>query len=231
MDKDLLRLVILGMGSVLIVGILLWGILANRKRKRSPKVSKRQKPLDHLDDSLSIKADADDFDLIPLGSANTQEETDDFPSIHRDAELNLDRDDQLVATDPVTPTIIQFSIVAKTELGFNGNNLAAAFKTVGLQYSNLKIFQHLDITGQPEYAVASMVEPGTFPTQDLADFICPGIVFFMQPTELPNPIEVYDQMISSINHLASLLDGIEWDSERQALTIKTIQIIRNTLDA
>lgn len=232
MDKDLLRLVILGMGGVLIVGIILWGYLANRKSQRSVNFYDQRNPLDHIDESLIIKTGDDDFDIVPLGSAVAQE-TDEFDLDVDDVDLGFDEIDQPVQQSHhqkvSIPGIIQFSIVAKSDEGFNGKELADSFKAVGLQHTELEIFQRLDAKGLPDYAVASMVEPGTFPKDGMDDFSCPGIVFFMQPSELDNSLEVYDEMINSINHLALVLDGIEWDGDRQPLTIETVQAIREKL--
>ncbi len=230
MDKDFLRLVILGMGGVLIVGILLWGILANRKSRSPMDFYDRRNPLDNIDEALIVKTGEDDFDIVHLGSAI--DEDDDELELNDDSELYFDDTDQSLESETpkaTTSGIIQFSIVAKTEQGFSGQELLAALRSEGLQYTDFQIFQRLDINGLPEYAVASMVEPGTFPENEMEDFSCPGIVFFMQPDELDNSLEVYDQMIASISQLTAKMDGIEWDSERQPLTTDTVQAIRNTL--
>jgi cell division protein ZipA len=227
MDKDLLRLVILGMGGVLIVGILLWGILANRKPRTPVSFYDQRNPLDNIDESLVVKTGDDDFDIVPLGPAAIEDN--DVFEFNDDAALDFDEIDLQPETDDISPAIIQFSIIAKTDLGFKGTDLVAAFTAVGLQFTDFHIFQRLDINGLPEYAVASMVEPGTFPEHDLDNFHCPGIVFFMQPSELDEPVGIYDHMLASINHLASMLDGIELGGDRQPLTTEIAQTIRNTL--
>lgn len=237
MDKDLFRLIILGMGGVLIVGILLWGIFANRKSKRPMDFYDQRNPLDKIDESLIINTDDDEFDIIPLGSAvdNRQDELDfqddAVPAFDTDPNLNEinQQPAQVQKSEPLG--ILQFSIAAKTDAEFNGAQLADAFNAIGLHYTDLQIFQRLDNTGQPDYAVASMVEPGTFPEHDMDSFRCPGIVFFMQPSELDNPLVVFDEMLDSINHLAQALNGEVRDSERQTLTIETVQAIRDKLDA
>lgn len=227
MDKDLLRLVILGMGGVLIVGILLWGILANRKSRRPVNFYDQRNPLDNIDESLIVKTGDDDFDIVPLGSAvNKEQETFNFD----DSDLDFEQLDRPKINEMPLPEIIQFSIVAKGDMGFGGDELLDAFKSVGLQYTDFQIFQRLDINGLPEYAVASMVEPGTFPEYDMSNFRCPGIVFFMQPDELDNPLEVFDEMLASINHLSQILNGVEWNSERQPLSEDDIKSIRAQLN-
>lgn len=230
MDKDFLRLVILGMGGVLIVGILLWGFLANRKSRSPMDFYGHRNPLDNIDEALVVKTGEDDFDIVHLGSAIAQDT--DVIELQEDSELpfdGFDQSEQAGTTKGTVSEIIQFSIVAKTEEGFSGQQLLAALKSEGLQYTDFQIFQRLDINDLPEYAVASMVEPGTFPEDNMDEFFCPGIVFFMQPDELDNPLEVYDEMINCITQLTTIMDGIEWDNERQPLTIDTVQAIRNTL--
>ena len=214
MDKDLLRLVIFGVGVAVVIGMLVWSYIVNRKSKRRFNFYDDRNPLDHIDESLVIKTGEDDFDIVPLGSA-LADDGEDY------GELEQPGNDE-------APAIIQFSIIANNDKGFKGSELLTAFESVGLNYSNMNIYQQLDAGGQVVYAVANMVEPGTFP-EDMEDFYCPGIVFFMQPGEFDNPLEAYDDLIADINQLSSLLDGIEWDSQRQPLTIETVQSIRNRL--
>ena len=127
------------------------------------------------------------------------------------------------------PSLIQFSLVAVEDEGFNGRDLADAFKQAGLEYGSLKIFERIDRNRLVDFGVACMVEPGTFPETDLEDFHCPGIVFFMQPREVDDAVAVFDDFIQTINRLAEILGGVKWDHQRQPLTEQTIQAIRDDL--
>lgn len=188
MDKELLRLFVLAVGSILIISVIIWGILVNRPSR--PSRSKLRNLL-HKNANMSPKSS--------VTVANT------------------------------SLGIIQFSVVAKNDAKFNGTKLADCLSAMGLQYMQSQIFQRLNANNQPNYTVASMLEPGTFPKQDMGNFRCSGIVFFMQPTTLHNPMEVYDELIDNITNLAITLDADIWDGNRQLLTIEKIQAIRNQL--
>lgn len=121
------------------------------------------------------------------------------------------------------PAIIQFSLIANADQGFNGIDLVNAFGIVGLEYGNLKIYERLDANRLVDFGVACMVEPGTFPNNDLDTFYCPGLVFFMQPGALDDAQAVFDDYLDTIQLLAIELDGTIRDNNRQPLTDATVQ--------
>ena len=145
-------------------------------------------------------------------------------------EISETDDDQV---DPdvrmATPSLIQFSLIAKDAVGFNGLDLQNAFNIVGLVYGSLKIYERLDANRLVDYGVACMVESGTFPETDLENFYCPGLVFFMQPGVLDNAHEIFDDYIETLQILAIELDGTILDHKKQVLTDNTIQAIRLSL--
>ncbi|NOT85793.1 MAG: cell division protein ZipA [Methylococcaceae bacterium] len=127
------------------------------------------------------------------------------------------------------PRLVQFSIVSKTEQGFNGADLDAFFNAVGLQYGSVKIYERLDMERKVDFCVASMINPGTFPDTNLEAFYTPGITFFMQPQELPEPVIVFDDLVRTINLLAMELEGDVWDAARNLLTEASLKTIRKSL--
>ncbi len=129
------------------------------------------------------------------------------------------------------PEIIQIHILALDYDGFSGKQLLQAFHSAELTYGSLKIFEKLDENRIVKFSVASMVEPGTFPDTgaELKEFKCPGIVFFLQPGELEDPIAVFDEYIETIDLVADKLDGVKLDSKRDPLSKETIDGFRKAL--
>ena len=226
MDKDLLRIVIIAIGGIVIVGMVLWSFFKNKNTKRGIDFYDRGNPLENIDESLILNTEHDDFDIVPLGSA-LDDELDVDPISSTREEEHYEEPEQIDKVDQ--PKIIQFSIVASADEGFNGVDLIEAFDKVGLDYGSNKIFERLDEQRRIDFAVASMVEPGTFPETNLESFSSPGIVFFLQPGELDNPLEVFDEFIQTIDMLATELDGVKWDHNRQPLSDETIQQFRMKL--
>jgi cell division protein ZipA len=224
MDKELLRIVIIATGLMIIMGMLTWSYLKNKKS---------QEGLDFYDDEVfrsppdkSLNIDDDgDFEI----DIETSEAVDHHFSDQDDAVFEPEEDDIEPPPRVSVPAIIQFRLIAKADEGFNGIDLINAFEIVGLEYGSLKIYERLDANRLVDFGVACMVEPGTFPNSDLDSFYCPGLVFFMQPGALDDAQAVFDDYIDTIQLLAIELDGIVLDHHRQALTDATIQSLRQSL--
>ncbi|MGR9044950.1 MAG: cell division protein ZipA C-terminal FtsZ-binding domain-containing protein [Gammaproteobacteria bacterium] len=238
MDKEILRIVIIATGLIVIIGMILWSFAKSRKSRRQIHFYGKNKTLNNIDPSLALHPENDEFEIVPLGTALDDDEIK-VKHYQRSAD-NRDTDDELTENDwqsqpaPSTakermPVLIQFSLVAIEDEGFNGVDLIEAFNNVGLEYGSLKIFERIDANRLVDFGVASMVEPGTFPETDLDNFNCPGIVFFMQPREVDDPVSVFDDFIETIEALAQELGGVIWDHQRQPLTQQTIETIRNNL--
>ncbi len=233
MDKEILRVVIIAVGAVVILGMILWSFLKSRKKRRGRSFFRRVDEIDGYDEKLRLKTENDDFDVVPLGSAFDDDYGVDpiFAGSEDESGEYQDEDDvdESESETMAIPPLIQFSIVARADEGFNGLDLFEAFERVGLEYGSMKVFERVDANRLVDFAVASMVEPGTFPDDGLEDFYSPGIVFFMQPREVDNPSAVFDDFIHTIDILASELDGVRWDHQRQPLTEETIETFREIL--
>ena len=259
MDKELLRVVIIALGVTVMVCMVIWSVFKNRKPKDKINFYDRKDPLGKIDDSLVINTDNDDFDVIPLSSnfggnddalddpifnqtTGLQGEERDVAPDYFDPIEEEEREDEVEAAMAAVeidnfggaevsevPSIIQIHILALEYDGFNGQDLLKVFKEHGLEYGNLKVFERLDEERRVDYTVASMVEPGTFPNENMESFNCPGIVFFLQPDELSHPVKVFDEFIKTIGDIAVTLEGVELDHAREALSKETIINIRRGL--
>ena len=227
MDKELLRVVIILIGMLVMIAMLLWHFFKSLRERREVG--------DYFDDS-EYALGGDDFEI------DEDDEMDIFPMrdpVDGDALLDEDSIKPMHKEPPhqsakpesktALPALIEFSIVARADEGFNGEDLFDAFESVGLEYGSVKVFERIDKNRLVDFAVASMIDPGTFPDNRLEDFYCPGIVFYMQPRELDKPLEVFDDFIETIDTLATELDGVVWDNQRQPLTAETIAQFRQML--
>ncbi len=221
MDKELLRIVIIATGLMIIMGMLTWSYLRNKKS---------QEDLDFHDDQefkgkryTPLPFDDEKIDSEPI------EAVDHHYYDQEDAIYEPEEDDMEPPQRVEVPAIIQFSLIARADEGFNGIDLVNAFGIVGLEYGNLKIYERLDANRLVDYGVACMVEPGTFPDSNLETFYCPGLVFFMQPAALDDAQAVFDDYVETIQLLAIELDGIILDHHREPLSDTTIQTFRQSL--
>ncbi|MCD2452983.1 cell division protein ZipA C-terminal FtsZ-binding domain-containing protein [Methylicorpusculum oleiharenae] len=242
MDKEILRIVIIAAGLGVMLCLVLWSYWKKGSLPGRSSLSGRFKnPIGRIDESLVLHPENDEFDVVPLGGALDedndyeyaqslygQEEHEAFGSStqqrHHD-ERPSSHDEQ----SRELPKLIQYSLVAVADEGFNGEDIDRAFNIAGLKYGSLKIYERIDGNGLVDFGVASMVEPGTFPDKNIREFNCPGLVFFMQPREVDDPVSVYDDFVETIDILAAELDGVKWDNQRQPLTGSAIHEMRNRL--
>ena len=207
MDKELLRWVIVLFGVLVMIVMILWHFIKTLRNR--PDISDLEE--EEFEDEDEVEA----FDI--------EEDEDEFSA------LPPDLLDEPVEPELSMPALIEFSVVARADEGFNGLDLLDAFEQAGLKYGSVKVFERIDDQRLVDFAVASMLEPGTFPMEDLEDYFCPGIVFFMQPRELDDPATVFEDFIDTIDQLADDLDGVVWDNQRQPLSDETVEKFRQCL--
>jgi len=222
MDKELLRIVIIATGLMIIMGMLTWSYLKNKKSQEDLDFYDEQEFKGQRNNPLTIDDEKNDSELKEAVDHHHYYD-------QEDAMYEPEEDDIEPPPRVAVPAIIQFSLIAKADEGFNGIDLVNAFGIVGLEYGNLKIYERLDANRLVDYGVACMVEPGTFPDSNLDTFYCPGLVFFMQPAALDDAQAVFDDYIETIQLLAIELDGIILDHHREPLSDATIQSLRQSL--
>ncbi len=218
MDKEILRIIIISTGLLIIMGILLWSYLKNTKTRQNmgfyddelPKKPPRREPLAEEDEEIITASVASDLS-------------------NYDDEGEYDYDYESPPPRAVAPEIIQFSIISRSQHGFNGEDLVAALEAAGLTYGSNKIYEKLDANRLVDFGVACMTGSGTFPSSNLEHFHCPGIILFMQPSVLEDPVAVFDNYIDTIDMLTTDLDGMVWDNNKELLTIETVRAIRRSL--
>lgn len=126
-------------------------------------------------------------------------------------------------------SVVQLSVVAVDDAFFTGGELEDAFDYVGLRYGEMGIFHRYGDDNKVLFSVASMVEPGTFPVNDMLNFESPGVVLFFQASHVDDPVDVFDNLVTCCHELAIRLNGVEWDAERRPLTTGKIVAMRNAL--
>ncbi len=232
MDKELLRIVIILIGVLVMIGMLLWHFFKSLRERREADYFD-ENAYDGMEEEFN-EVDADEHNPFLLDSVVDGDALLDEEAIKPTVKPSVSKP---VFREPVKPAasryelpkLLEFSIVARADQGFNGEDLFDAFERVGLKYGSVKVFERVNKSRLVDFAVASMIDPGTFPDTGLDDFYCPGIVFFMQPREVDHPLQVFDDFIETIDTLAVELDGVVWDNQRQPLTAETIAQFRQMM--
>lgn len=252
MDRDTVRLLLIVAGLLLLAIIYLWG----RFKPSLPGWQLRKPSMDlPIDDQprmdegvLDDEGFIDGVRVIPTGARKEPvlsgldfgpaREDDDFelgtlPLLGEEPEIPSEPEP--VTPHPVdeeggAPFLIQVSVVAGPGRTFSGPELKQALLDADLLYGDMGIFHRYDhdLT-RSLFSVASLVEPGTFPIDDMEHFDCPGIVLFFQTARVSNPLGIYDDLVNTSRELAHCLHGIQWDENRQPLSATKIAHMRNLL--
>jgi cell division protein ZipA len=220
MDKEIVRIIIIATGLLIIMGILLWSYLKDKQVRQAFDIFEDEMPLRPRKKAV-IHEDIEPI-AKPEPLANVDIQADDYFE-------DDDDEDSEPQPRPIAPEIIQLSLMARAEKGFNGAALFNALENAGLTYGKLKIFERLDNNRMVDFGVACLAGGGTFPETNLQNFYCSGVVFFMQPSLLDNPVVVFDELIEVIDIVATDLDGKVFDNDKKLLTFESMKAIRRSL--
>lgn len=126
--------------------------------------------------------------------------------------------------------ILQLNVRVRRGGLVTGPRILAAAESCGLVPGEMQIFHHYSGgSRQPLFSMASLVEPGVFPFDDMDAFTTPGVTLFAQ---LPGPLEAmetFDRMLEAARKLASALDGEIQDETHSDLSRQTIEHIREEI--
>lgn len=107
--------------------------------------------------------------------------------------------------------------VRATRDDFLGPQLLQAFQGEGLAFGKYGVFHLPADSGEPIFSIANMVEPGSFPEEEMDSFTTGGVTIFMV---LPGPagIDGLARMIACARKLANVLGGEVLDETGSTLT-------------
>ncbi|MGB5250502.1 MAG: cell division protein ZipA C-terminal FtsZ-binding domain-containing protein [Gammaproteobacteria bacterium] len=212
-----LRWILLLLGLVVLAGIYVW----DRRRKTSRKETlsglpdSRVEP--RLDGELPWESGASEgasaailAEPEPPGTFEEQLEFE-VDSAYEDAGNPAEQQ------DPAQQKILALHIRSSTGADFGGTELLEAFASENLVYGDYGAFHHLDETGKSLFTVVSMLEPGSFPVDEMEGFATRGLSAFML-VRPQGSVEALAHMIASARRLAGLLGGEVLDETGSTLT-------------
>lgn len=112
---------------------------------------------------------------------------------------------------------------------FSGQKLVELMLNAGMSFGEMDIFHKLDEARQPQFSLASAVEPGTFDLAAIEQFSTPGVTLFMRVHELAEPVLVLDEMLRVAESIALELGGEVRDETRSVMTPQTIEHCRQSV--
>lgn len=234
-----LRLVLLGLGILVIAGIYSWEIARRRRAKR---FASEHHPPFH-------RADADDSELgledesgvdysAALADFNTflnqsRQPLGDYGSLPVRAgavcagkpERNDGKEGEEIAQ------ILALYVTPRTQQAFRGPDILQAMAAVDMHYGAMGIFHFYSKDqprdGQAIFSLANMHEPGSFDLEAMDSFSAQGLALFMcLPTRLYGDV-AFDLMLDTASKLAEVLEGDVRDSDHELLNPSSVNRMRD----
>ena len=120
--------------------------------------------------------------------------------------------------EAVEPKIIVINLVARDGV-LSGPAIERACASVGLLPGDMSIYhRRAGSDGGVIFSMASMVEPGSFPFDDMEGFTTPGLSMFTQLPGVRDGIEIYDAMLATAERLGATLNAELKDERHNKLT-------------
>jgi len=130
------------------------------------------------------------------------------------------------ATPAAHQELIVLNVMSPAEKPFKGNDLLQILMACDVRYGKMNIFhryENADGTGEIQFSVANLVEPGNFDLDEIDEFTTPGVVFFMH---LPGPkdsMKAYEAMAETARCLVNNLEGELRDQTHSVATKQTLE--------
>lgn len=187
-------------------------------------------------ESVSRASRATDLDPDPVDIGEwSRPSAEGDPQFAMDLDFDAHGDNDYLHTDPaladeVERKIIVVNVVAKGSGEFAGPAIEKACADADLVLGEMAIYhRHDPRTRKVLFSMASMVEPGSFPVQQLRSFSTPGLSMFTQLPGARDGIEIYDAMLQAARQLALALQGEVQDERRNKMTGQMEKHVRESI--
>ncbi|MGD8556874.1 MAG: cell division protein ZipA C-terminal FtsZ-binding domain-containing protein [Chromatiales bacterium] len=237
MTSGELRLLILVLGLLFIAAVYLW----ERHRRTRVAHGKRREHSEAFDDPDSLTDQINELDelvtsrekSIPYIQAATphfeeRTETQSEPVLFVEDDFEPEAE---IHSQQLNDTILIIS-VASNKKYFSGDAIMSAMRVLNLVPGPLDVFYRYDENQENIlFTVASMVEPGTFPIQDMSRFTTSGLTLFGRLPSARSGPEILEDMYETGQQLAAQLDGKLLDSQHQPLSEETFTDMQKLANA
>ena len=211
-----LRWILLLIGLLVLAVIYIWG------RRRSAERHEEPQPLPRVEPRLDTDVPPWEAENVPVPEPEPIVAE---PAPRRQLDTQLDLEGHHVA-DASAETesdgseqqkILVLHIRPVQGEEFHGLDLIQAFEAEGLTYGDYGAFHYHDDAGRSLFTVVSMLEPGSFPLEQMEGFRTRGLTAFMM-VRSAGSVEALARMIACARRLASLLEGEVLDEAGSTLT-------------
>ena len=145
------------------------------------------------------------------------------PQFSMDLNFDAHDDGDYLHMDPALQDDVERKLIVLHVLGRDGDLQGPAVEkaclSAHLRLGEMAIYHYHDgASGKVLFSVASMVEPGSFPIEDMTAFRTPGLTLFTQLPGARDGLEIFESMLKAGRQLASLLQAELQDERHNKLT-------------
>jgi len=207
---DEIRWVLIISGIVLIVGIIIYENYLKSILNKTARESEKIEPTFQSESNL----DSSKINEGQLGA---------HPNNNIDIEIDVEDHNIKVECDHV----ITVRLTPIDSVPFNGNQVLKILNGNGLSLDESGIFNYLDKYNKTKlFSAANLVEPGVFDAQNIENEKIPGLSFFMLMPLSCNEINAFDEMMTILKRIKTLLKAELLDDAGSTLSIQRERYIR-----
>ncbi len=227
MESAELRFLILALGILFIAAIYLW-----ERHKSAHAQHNRRKRLQKKIEGHAVRDDrhhSDEEGDNPEEVAALHAETTDSAQVDQqqgDATQSLtgEMEEIEIERPHQVETVLSLSVASRRKF-FTGDAIISAMYAANLSSGPMDIYYRYTHDHKVLFAVASMINPGTFP-QDMSRFKSSGLSLFARLPGKLDGEEVFEMMYETAQLLAENLDGTLLGEDHRPLTDEVLQKMR-----
>ncbi len=234
---DELRWILLGLGTLIIVGVYGYTRVQDWRRDGLPwrraKGTRQREPFAGYDEP-GLNGDDPLLGEDVIGTTRVVGREPEVDADHATAPQVEPTADEVPTLEPVhgEDKVVALSVMAPSNAPYPVTALTSVLEAAGLQRTEQSIFRRGLDTQEGTialFSVANIIEPGTFADDPKPEDTVPGVALIMQ---LPGPFDgltTFEQMLSVAQRIAGDLGGHVLDVRRCDLTHQAIEHIREDL--
>ncbi|MCH4810879.1 cell division protein ZipA [Vreelandella neptunia] len=126
--------------------------------------------------------------------------------------------------------VVVISVLSRDPEGFDGSKLLELMMVCGLRYSSeMGIFHRFETESEDselQFSMVNVVKPGTFPIEEMGEFMTPGITLLMPLPGAVDSSAAFEAMVETAMVLVRHMGGELKDENRSVMTAQTIEFAR-----
>ncbi|SES30842.1 cell division protein ZipA [Vreelandella subterranea] len=126
--------------------------------------------------------------------------------------------------------MIVISVLSRDPEGFDGGKLLELMMACGLRYSSaMGVFHRFEtesVDSELQFSMVNVVKPGTFPIEEMDEFVTPGITLLMPLPGAQDSSSAFEAMVETAMVVVRHMGGELKDENHSVMTAQTIEFAR-----